>query len=260
MRRLSVDIGGTFTDAVYIDDVSWELVVDKAPSTPLDYSVGLIDSLGSIRERIGEVEYFVHGTTVCLNAILQGKLGKTAFITTEGFRDILELQRSNRPEVYDPFYSKPEPLIPRHLRFEVAERMLYDGSVMQPLDEKSLHALIPRLQDENVEAVGVCLLHSYANDAHERRVAEILRQALPGVDVTVSTDVAREWREYERSSTAAFNAGLLPIMRSYLDSLDSRMSDLGFLHEMHLMQSNGGVTTSAVAKERPAIACRGAPF
>jgi len=251
VRRLSVDIGGTFTDAVYIDDASGEMVVDKAPSTPLDYSVGLIDSLGSIRERIGDVEYFVHGTTVCLNAILQGKLGKTAFITTEGFRDILELQRSNRPEVYDPFYSKPEPLIPRHLRFEVTERMLYDGSVMQPLDEKSLHALIPRLQDENVEAVGVCLLHSYANDAHERRVAEILRQALPDVDVTVSTDVAREWREYERSSTAAFNAGLLPIMRSYLDSLDSRMSDLGFLHEMHLMQSNGGVTTSAVAKERP---------
>lgn len=251
MRRLSVDIGGTFTDAVFVDDASGELVVDKAPSTPLDYSSGLIDSLASIRDRIGDVDYFVHGTTVCLNAILQGKLGKTAFITTAGFRDVLELQRSNRPEVYDPFYAKPDPLIPRHLRFEVVERMRYDGSVLEPLDEKALDGVIASLRDADVDAIAVCLLHSYANDAHERRLAAILRDALPDVDVTVSTDVAREWREYERSSTAAFNAGLLPIMRSYLESLESRLSEIGFDHELHLMQSNGGVTTSAVAKERP---------
>jgi N-methylhydantoinase A len=251
VRRLSVDIGGTFTDAVYVDDERDELLFDKAPSTPEDYAAGLVDSLGRLLDKIPEVEFFVHGTTVCLNAILQGKLAKTAFITTAGFRDILELQRSNRPEIYDPFYAKPQPLIPRYLRFEVRERMRYDGIVIEPLDLDGLRIIAAQLETHEVEAVGICFLHSYANDAHERAAADLIRSLLPGIDVTHSTEVAREWREYERSSTAAFNAGLLPIMRTYLDSLESRMRKLGFGHDMHLMQSNGGITTSKIAKERP---------
>ncbi len=253
MRRLSVDIGGTFTDAVYVDDERDELLFDKAASTPGDYAEGLVDSLERLSGKIPEVEFFVHGTTVCLNAILQGKLAKTGFVTTRGFRDILELQRSNRPEIYDPFYTKPQPLIPRYLRFEVGERMRYDGTVIEPLDTDGLRVIAAQLAAHAVEAVGICFLHSYANDAHERAAADLIRSLLPGVDVTTSTEVAREWREYERSSTAAFNAGLLPIIRTYLDSLEGRMRGLGFDHDMYLMQSNGGITTSNLARERPVL-------
>ncbi len=253
MRRLSVDIGGTFTDAVFVDDERDELLFDKAPSTPGDYAAGLMDSLARFPDRIPDVEFFVHGTTVCLNAILQGKLATTAFITTRGFRDVLELQRSNRPEIYDPFYSKPQPLIPRHLCHEVRERMRYDGNVIEALDVDGLRAIADRLAEQKVQAVGICFLHSYANDAHEREAAVVIGSMLPGVDVTTSTEIAREWREYERSCTAAFNAGLLPIIRTYLDSLEERMKGLGFDHEMYLMQSNGGITTSRVAKERPVL-------
>lgn len=250
MGRLSVDIGGTFTDSVFVDDVTGEVRFDKAPSTPSDYSEGLVNSISELGEH-ASIDFFVHGTTVCLNAILQGRLAPTAFVTTRGFRDVLEIQRSNRPEIYDPFYTKPRPLIPRTLRFEVRERMAYDGTVLEAVDVDDLRAVGERIRAAGVRAIGICFLHSYANDAHERQAAEILRDAVPDADITISTAVAREWREYERSSTAAFNAGLMPIMRSYLTSLEGRMSAFGYSKDMHIMQSNGGITTSELAKETP---------
>ena len=251
MTRLAVDTGGTFTDAVFFDDQAAELWFHKAPSTPGDYAEGLLDSLEPFADRLGEVELFVHGTTVCLNAILQGKIETTGFITTRGFRDILELQRSNRTKIYDPMYCKPAPLVPRHLRFEVNERVLPDGQIAEPLDEQSVIRAIERLKSLGVRTIGVCLLNSYANDIHEATVVKLIRHHHPQAFVTRSTELSREYREYERSATAAINAGLMPIMRTYLESLEERVRGRGLREDIHIMQSNGGMMTSEVAHDRP---------
>jgi N-methylhydantoinase A len=197
------------------------------------------------------VDLFVHGTTVCLNAILQGKTETTGFITTRGFRDILELQRSNRTKIYDPMYRKPTPLVPRHLRFEVDERILSDGRIERPLEEATVYTAIDCLKALGVRTIGVCLLNSYANDAHEVAVVDLIHRHYPEAFVTRSTELSREYREYERSATAAVNAGLMPIMRSYLVSLAGRVRERGLDADVHIMQSNGGMMTSDVARDRP---------
>lgn len=260
-NRLAADIGGTFTDMVLIDG-SGHLHVEKTPSTPGDFKLGVLNGVEKIIAGVkkanpgtnlsmGDVEYFVHGATVVLNALIERKLPATALITTAGFRDVLEIMRTNNPYMYDMSYIKPAPLIPRRLRFEVQERVLANGSVLSALDEQSVRDTAERLRDSKVKAVAICLLHSYANGAHERRVREIVLEVCPGITVCISSEVAAEVREFERSSTTVINAATVPIITSYLDDLSADLRGQGLQRDLYVMQSNGGVITSKVARDLP---------
>lgn len=261
-NRLSADIGGTFTDLVLLDEEG-NLHVEKTPSTPGDFKVGVLNGIQKTLAAVSkgrngrgaialkDIEYFVHGATVVLNALLQRKLPATALITTEGFRDVLEIMRTNNPFMYDMRYVKPAPLIARRLRFEVAERMLHTGEVLTPLDEASVKSAAEKLKQSGVTTVAVCLLHSYANGAHERRVREIILQTCPDIVVCLSSEVAGEMREFERTSTTVINAATVPIITSYLDQLSGDLRNLGLQRDLYVMQSNGGVITSHVARDLP---------
>lgn len=254
--RLSADIGGTFTDLVLVDEAG-NMAVHKTPSTPRDFTQGILTGADEIVSStlgsgdLAPVDLFVHGATVVLNALLQLKLPKTGLITTAGFRDVLEIMRTNNPLMYDLQYVKPEPLVPRSLRLEIRERVRHTGEVLVPLDEDDVRAAAARLRETGVEAVGVCLLHAYANSAHERRVGAILAEELPGVVVCLSSEVAPEWREFERTSTTCINAATVPIISSYLSRLSGQLSERGLRRELLVMQSNGGVMSTDAACRWP---------
>jgi len=257
-QRLAADIGGTFTDLVLLDQ-DGTLHVHKTPSTPGDFKTGVLNGVRSIAAAHGGskvaplagVDHFVHGATVVLNALLQRRLPKTALITTRGFRDVLEIMRTNNPSMYDMQYIKPKALIARRLRFEVDERVRHGGEVLKALDEASVRRVAAELHAAGVAAVAVCLLHAYANDAHERRVRDILREMCPDMVVCLSCEVAPELREFERSSTTSINAATVPIITAYLDQLTDELADLGLERELCVMQSNGGVITAKVARHLP---------
>ena len=252
--RLSADIGGTFTDLVLLDPAG-RLHVHKTPSTPRDFTEGILTGVERIlREQqaeLGAVDTFVHGATVVLNALLQMRLPRTGLITTAGFRDVLEIMRTNNPEMYDLSYVKPAPLVPRAMRLEVRERIRHTGEVLTVLEETDVRDAARKLVADGAEAVAVCLLHAYANPEHEQRVAEILAQEAPGLTVCLSSDVAPEWREFERTSTTCVNAATIPIITSYLDRLAAKLSGEGLTDELLVMQSNGGVMTSRAACRWP---------
>lgn len=254
--RLSADIGGTFTDLVLVDEAG-EMHVHKTPSTPRDFTQGILTGADEIVTSrlgsgdLGPVDTFVHGATVVLNALLQLKLPRTGLITTTGFRDVLEIMRTNNPFMYDLQYVKPAPLVPRALRFEVEERVRHTGEILVELNEEEVRAVAARLRDEAVEAVGVCLLHAYANPAHERKLGSIFAQELPGVTVCLSSDVAPEWREFERTSTTCINAATVPIISSYLGRLSGQLKDRGLRRDLLVMQSNGGVMSTDAARSWP---------
>src|SRR5919199_1372196 len=225
--RIGADVGGTFTDIILMDDAG-NVWTHKVPSTPPDYEQAVLRAIAHLLGRddfsrhVGEtgvattVVAIAHGTTVATNAILEKRGAKTALVTTRGFRDVLEFRRIRIPRLYDPLYVKPEPLAPRELRFEVAERLAADGSIVTPLAEAEVHEVARRLR--GVEAVAVAFLHSYANPAHERRAGDILRNALPDVHLTLSSEILPEIREYERTSTAVINAYVGPPVASYIES------------------------------------------
>ena len=198
-----------------------------------------------------EIEFFSHGTTVATNTLLERKGAKCALIVTRGFRDVLQIGRQDRPHLYDWRIQKPEPIVPRHLRFEITERILYTGEVATPLDEGDLEDVIARLGAADLDAVAVCLLHSYANPAHERAVGEAIRAALPDLTVSLSCEVVPEFKEYERMSTTAINAYVAPVMVRYLRRLQASIADLGIPSDVHIMQSNGGTMTAGLAVEKP---------
>ena len=248
MFRLAVDTGGTFTDAVMEKD--GELSFFKAASSPDDYAIGVIASIEPWRDSLGECGQFVHGTTVCLNALIQDKLPKTAFVTTKGFGDVLELQRSNRTSIYDPMYRKPKPLVPRRLCFEVAERIGPSGETILALEPEELEELLDRIASSGAEAWAICLINSYVNAEHEEEVERSLLHA-GCVNVCKSVDISREYREYERACTTVLNASLMPIMSAYLDSLGQKLGDLGLRSGVHVMQSNGGITTADAVRSKP---------
>ncbi len=261
-NRLAADIGGTFTDLVLLDEVG-NLHVHKTPSTPDDFKAGVLTGVKDIIGNgdaggsqtgdgpLSETDYFVHGATVVLNALIQRKLPVTALVTTEGFRDVLEIMRTNNPYMYDMQYVKPKALIPRRLRFEVKERTRHTGEVLQPLDEDSVRAVAERLKASGAETAAVCLLHAYANPEHEQRVRDILLEACPDLVVCLSSEVAAELREFERSSTTSINAATVPIITSYLDRLSSDLVSMGLKRDLCVMQSNGGVITANVARHLP---------
>ena len=253
--RLGVDIGGTFTDLVMMDEATGKLRLIKMSSTPRDPSIGFMN----VTERVlkestvdpARVSYLVHGTTVATNTIIEGKGAKTAFIATEGFRDVFEIGRQIRPTLYDIFCDKPKPLIPRYLCREASERLDFAGDVLTPLDRESVRDAVRQFKIEGVESIAVCLLHAYVNAEHERQVKEIIDDEMPGVFVSISSDLCPEMREYFRASTTAINSLLMPIVTRYIGQLETRLESLGVKAGLHLMTSAGGMSSSEVARKEP---------
>jgi N-methylhydantoinase A len=243
--RIGVDSGGTFTDVCLFDDETGAVAVWKVASTPDDPSRGIAAGVAEAIERAGAsaggVAYFGHGTTVSTNALIQHKGARTGLITTDGFRDLLEIGRQKRPDLYDIQVDKPIVLVSRDLRLEVPERMRHDGTVEVPLDEQAVRAAVRQLRDAGVAAVAVCFLYGFVAEAHETIAARILAEEFPEAFSCVSHAVAPEFREFERMSTAVVNAYLGPVMQAYIRKLGDRLAGLGLTAVPHLTQSNGGV-------------------
>ena len=235
--RLGIDVGGTFTDLVALSEGN--LVTAKVPSTPRDQSEGVMNAIDAAGVEAASIGALAHGMTVATNALLERRGARTALVTTEGFRDVLEIARQNRPSLYDLAQDRPPPLVPRDLRFTVKERMGPEGEI-SPLDEGSLGETVEALRAADVEAVAVCLLFAFAHPGHERRVGEALRGALPGVHVSLSSEVLPEFREYERFSTTAADAYLGPKLAAYLKNLADKAARAGVPAPL-IMQSSGGV-------------------
>jgi N-methylhydantoinase A len=261
--RLGIDIGGTFTDAILWDDAGSAPRIAKVPSTPRDPSEGFLTAARQIVSAAGltpaAVDLIVHGTTVATNAIIEGKAARTAFVTTRGFRDLLEIQRQIRPSLYDLQFEKPAPLVPRDLCFEVTERLDASGSILQPLDEMELQRIASILGGVGVASVVVCFLHAYRNPAHEQQAGRVLRDVLPRTSVSLSSEVAPEFREYFRASTSVINAAVRPVVEHYLSAIDERLQSDGFKAPLLVMQSNGGVLTAASASVRPVLMIESGP-
>ena len=251
--RLAVDIGGTFTDVAL--EVGGRQITRKVLTTSSAPERGVmeavIDVLADADVAATEIDLIIHGTTLATNAIIQRNGARTALITTEGFRDSVEMAYENRFEQYDINVEKSEPLVPRYLRLPVRERVNAHGQVLIALDEASVQALVPVLQQHDVDSVAVGLIHGYANPAHEKRIAEILTSALPELWITLASDVCPEIREYERQSTACANAYVQPLMARYLAQLDTSLTDQGFTCPLFLMMSGGGLTTVETAIKQP---------
>ncbi len=252
---MGVDIGGTFTDIVVLGDDGF-LAIKKVSSTPDDYGRGIIAGLQELFQDHGlsstEAESVIHATTVATNSILEGKGAKMALITTGGFRDVLEMRRIRIPELYNLFYCKPAPLVPRRYRFTVEERMGPRGEVRVSLNQQTVSETIAKVKMAGVEALAVCLLHSYANPEHELTVARAAREALSDVYVTCSCEILPEIREYERTSTTVINAYVGPIVKKYLSTLLARLKSIGVTAALRILQSGGGVMTAEAAMEKPA--------
>lgn len=264
--RVGIDIGGTFTDIVLAgeDDGRGRALANcKVLTTPDDFGRAIAEGLTQLMKRHtvapAQIARIVHATTVATNAILEGKGAATGLLTTEGFRDVLEMRRLRIPEMYTLGYRTPPPLVPRRLRLEVAERMGPRGEVRRPLDEETARAAAARLKEAGVAAVAVAFLHAYANPAHEKRVAEIVAEALPGAFITCSSDILPEIREYERTSTTVINAYLGPILRAYFASLRKHLDAIGLSAPIDVMKSDGGVMSLRMAAEKPAYLVESGP-
>jgi len=247
--RVGVDVGGTFTDLVTVRD--GRVRVDKTPSTLAAPAEGVVTGLGGVDAPLAGVGFLGHGTTVATNAVLEREWADTALVTTEGFRDAVEIGRQTRPDIYDFAASKPEPVVPRDRRFEVPERVDERGDVLRPLDEDAVRELAADLRGSGIDSVAVSLLFSFEHPAHERRVREILREEGVDASVSLSSDVLPEIREYERSLTTAMNAALKPVMDAYLGSLADAVGDLGVDAPLRVMGSNGGLMAAEASRERP---------
>jgi N-methylhydantoinase A len=253
MTRIGIDIGGTFTDLVFLDP-GGRVLRAKVLSTPDDYSEGIADGLAqAMREGLDvpAIAQIMHGTTVATNALLEGKGARVALVTTQGFRDVLEIRRLRMPVLYDIRWRKPAPLVPRRLRYEVDERMDARGSVDRPLDEAAAAAVIERALAQGVDAIAICLINAYANGAHEVRLRELIRERDPDIPVTLSCELLPEIREYERTSTTVVNGYVLPLVKHYLESLERKLAERGVRKPLTIMQSSGGAMSAAAAAERP---------
>jgi N-methylhydantoinase A len=249
--RVSIDIGGTFTDLVVYDEEEKQAITGKVLSTPDDPAQGVITGLTSAIDDPGQISFLVHGTTVGLNAFLERRGERVLLITTEGFRDVYAIARGDRKKLFALKYRKPEPLVPLWDIHTVRERTLYDGAVEEPLREEDFSPIVGKIQAEGIGAVAVCFLHAYVNPEHEVRAREILETSVPGLSVSVSHEVAREWREYERSSSVVLNAYIAPTVERYLRSLEDQLEDRAVEARLHVMQSNGGVMTADAARDLP---------
>jgi N-methylhydantoinase A len=253
--RAATDVGGTFTDLVYFstdpETGVQEVVTAKSDTTPPDFEQGVVNVLRKSGVSLGEIAFLAHGTTLVINAIAERKGVKTGLITTEGFRDSLEIARGNRPDFFNLHYVKPPPFVPRYLRREVPGRLAQTGEERWPLDLSGLPAILHDFRADGVEAVAICLLHSYANPAHEQAVLERVREHWPEVSAVASHQISREWREYERTSTAVLSAYVQPVAERYLGRLAEELERGGFDGQLYVMQSNCGVDSVEKTKEIP---------
>jgi N-methylhydantoinase A len=245
--RVAVDIGGTFTDFVAFDTQSGRSRVGKVLSTPEEPADAVVAGLEQMGIDLSRVEFFVHGTTVGLNAVVEGKGDPVALVTTRGFRDILEIGLMDKPDMYNIFYEKPRPLVPRRHRFEVTERVDGFGNILEPVDEDNVAVVAADIRSAGIDSVAVCTINAYANPANEVRIAELLQERLPGAFITVSHEIVNQWREFERTSTTVLNAYVLSVFRDYLDALRSSISQRGLRAPVHIM--------SAAHSDAPLRAC-----
>ncbi|MFO1283231.1 MAG: hydantoinase/oxoprolinase family protein [Burkholderiales bacterium] len=251
MIEIGIDVGGTFTDVVLLDREAGRLEVAKTASTPKDQSIGIANGLARLGVDAATIRRFAHGSTVATNTVLERKGARVALLTTAGFRDLLEIGRTNRSKVYDMKLAKPAPLVARPLRFEVRQRRYVNGEPAIALDERDVIAAIDACAAEGVEAIAVCYLHSYLDSADEERTAALVRERAPAIHVTASSDVVREYKEYERFSTAALNAYVMPVMDRYLARLETRLAEAGFRGQVEMMKSSGGLMRAATARRYP---------
>jgi N-methylhydantoinase A len=259
MIFVGVDVGGTFTDLFGYDDESGQTYSAKVPTTVDNQARGVLQSFAAAGITLDAVDFVAHGTTTGLNALLERKGSKTALITTEGFRDVLEIMRTDRASGYNLGWSKPDPFVPRRLRREVPERVLADGTVESVLDEAAARALITELRDAGVESIAVSLLHSYANPTHERRLLELISELAPEVPVSLSSDVNAEIREFERTNTVVVDAYIKPIMVRYIRRLVEDLETGGFRGRLFLMQGSGGMVTAERACDKPIVTLSSGP-
>jgi N-methylhydantoinase A len=249
--RVATDIGGTFTDLAFLNEETGEVGFAKVPTTPPAFEQGVVDAVAQAGLTPDSVSQFVHGTTVVINAITERRGARTGLLTTKGMRDVLEIARGNRPDIYNLRYRKPPPFVPRNLRLEVAERLNPRGEVVEEIDQAGLQAAVLELRDQGVEAVAICFLHAYANPDHERRAGELVRKLLPNVYVSVSHQITREFREYERTNTTVLNSYIGPTTDRYLGTLERRLADIGVPGSPLIMHSNGGMSTISRTKQVP---------
>src|SRR5512139_1310365 len=250
MIRLAADIGGTFTDIAAFDPDGRRPLLGKTPSTPARLVEGVSQGVARAGARFGDAALFLHGSTVAINTMLERTGAKTALLVTEGFRDIYEIGRINRPDAYNLFFRKHVPLIERALRFEVRERITAEGEVLVPLDEALVERVCDRLEALRVEAVAILLLHCYVDPAHEKRVKEIVERRLPGVFVSASHELSEEYREFERCSTVVSNAYIGPRVRGYVQDIDRHLDRSGFRGKFLLVQSTGGLYEAREAQSQ----------
>ncbi|MFA6032116.1 MAG: hydantoinase/oxoprolinase family protein [Myxococcota bacterium] len=266
MKRLGIDVGGTFTDVVLVDDADGRHWSVKVPTTPRDRVVGAIEGFSRILElsgaASGDIDFIGHGTTMATNMVVEHKGAPTALITTRGFRDILEIRRvsrHDRADLYDLQFDAPQPLVKRRWCLELDERISAGGDILKPLSDAEVEQLADKIGASDIEAVAICLLHSYINPVHERRVMEILRRRLPDVFVTASCDVNPELMEYERTSTTVINAMLGPVCSRYIRSFTAKLRTLGFGGEVMFMQSNGGLAAASLVEAQPVVLLESGP-
>lgn len=250
--RLAIDVGGTFTDLAILDEAEGSVRFDKTETTPADPAVGVSEGFDKAEVAMAEVSYFIHGTTLALNALLTRSGSPLALVTTRGFRDVYELARTDRDVMYDLKYRKPPSLVPRRLVLEVRERMDFTGQVVTAFDRADAEQVAEEIRRAGVQAAAVCFLHSYANAEHELLMEEILRERCPELEITLSHRLVREYREYERTSTALIDAYIKPVVRRYLEHLRGALEEIGFRGRFLVTRSGGGAMTVDTAIEQPA--------
>ena len=249
-KRLAIDVGGTFVDFVSLDEDTGEVRIEKASSSGL-LEERFFEGIDSLALDLKALQTIIHGSTLVINTIVQEKGAHIGLITTKGFRDVLELGRGNREEIYNLFYRPPPPLIERYLRLEVSERLDARGEVVTPLDEAEARAAIRQLKGEGVAGIAVTFLHAYVNPAHEERMRELVKEEFPEAEVTISSEICREWREFERTSTTVLNVYTKPKLAQYLGALDCELKRRKFIGTLNIMQSSGGITSLRAAQEGP---------
>lgn len=253
--RLGCDIGGTFTDFVLVNDQTGDFQTHKCLTTPSDPSQAVAEGVGLLDANVpgfmASTDEFIHGTTLVINAIIERKGARTGLITTQGFRDVLELGRELRYDAYDIFAEYPEPLVPRFLRKEVAERVASDGRVLLPIQADDIAAVLQELQEMQIESLAVCLINSYENPIHEKRIKDELETLAPDLSLSTSFEVLPQIREYERTCTTVTNAYVKPITSKYLEKLSARLNSLGFKGKLFIMLSSGGITSIETARKFP---------
>ncbi|MCY3834070.1 MAG: hydantoinase/oxoprolinase family protein [Chloroflexi bacterium] len=249
-QRLAIDVGGTFVDFVSLDEATGEIRIEKSPSFG-SLEARFFEGIDSLALDLTALKTIIHGSTMVINTIVQEKGARVGLITTKGFRDVLELGRGNREEIYNLFYRPPEPLVERYLRLEVSERLDARGEIVKPLDEREARAAVQQLKADEVEGIAVVFLHSYVNPVHEERMRELVEAEWPEVAVTISSEICREWREFERSSTTVLNAYTKPKLARYLSAISAELASRRFGGALSIMQSSGGITSLRAASEGP---------